>query len=172
VRGLLLRRGCAAGGWTWSGLLRRRWANSCATAGPRPDVRTHTDVQAAPFMVSLELSQCIGCKLPKFRQEGQKFKLRCRAISVDGAQLPQGTVVCATCANQCWGRRPCAAEAGSLAQLSAASLPVACRDHAQQARQLTHMTHKTRCFSTPPYQCGSNTGVYVRCVVGCERLSG
>jgi hypothetical protein len=42
----------------------------------------------------------VGCKQLKIKQEGQKYKLRSPATSVDDTQLPQGTHVCSACAIQ------------------------------------------------------------------------
>jgi hypothetical protein len=52
-------------------------------------------------MASLELLECPGCGLLKVRQDlARSYKLCSPATSVGGTELAQGTVVCATCANQ------------------------------------------------------------------------
>ncbi len=60
-----------------------------------------TQLQAAPYMASLELLECVGCGLLKVRQD-RKFnlKLRSSATSVSGTELAQGTIVCGSCAPQ------------------------------------------------------------------------
>ncbi len=93
---VMRRRGRLHAVRSGSGTLRRTPDGShdaLRTAVPSSQSR-HTDTQAAPLM---ELSECIGCTLPKIRQN-DKHKLRSVAISLDGKELQIATAVCATCA--------------------------------------------------------------------------